>query len=232
MKRIILTSLLALLGEAFIISAMLLLPHGLAQDIMILDTVVLSIIWALICYDLYRPIISDSDHAPEVASIGIRWQGQLAYMVLAVGFGVAAGIYECAFIYQVLGQGGLLGILLFAWVFSTAAGHKASAVAAQEKNALAGRKQMNKVVDQLQNALADGTDIPADIRSALNGITDQLRYITPSDKQEAVELEQQFIRLAHEIAIALPHRKTEEQEIHALIARLERTLAQRKQIMN
>lgn len=221
-----------LLGQAFIVAAMLLLPHGLEQNIMILDTVVLSIIWWAFSFDLIRPIISEGDHAPEVGSLGIRWQGQLLYAFLAIVFGILAAYYSLKFEYQLLGQGGLFGILVLTWLFSLMAKKKVSEVASAETKALDGRAQMKIAVREVQDALFDSPDAPDDIRRAIEEIEGQLRYITPCSNPEALAYEQKFIQLAHEIAIGLPHAKIEGESLRANVSHLQRTLAQRKSILN
>lgn len=231
MKRF-LGILILLLGQAFIVAAMLLLPHGLEQNIMILDTVVLSIIWWVFSFDLIRPIISEGDHAPEIGSLGIRWQGQLLYAFLAIVFGILAAYFSLKFEYQLLGQGGLFGILVLTWLFSLMAKRKVSEVAAAETKALDGRAQMKIAVREVQDALFDSPDAPDDIRRAIEEIESQLRYITPCSNPEALAYEQKFIQLAHEIAITLPHAKMEGESLRANVARLQRTLAQRKSILN
>lgn len=231
MKRF-LGILILLLGQAFIVAAMLLLPHGLEQNIMILDTVVLSIIWWVFSFDLIRPIISEGDHAPEIGSLGIRWQGQLLYAFLAIVFGILAAYYSLKFEYQLLGQGGLFGILVLTWLFSLMAKRKVSEVAAAETKALDGRAQMKIAVREVQDALFDSPDAPDDIRRAIEEIESQLRFITPCSNPEALAYEQKFIQLAHEIAITLPHAKMEGESLCANVARLQRTLAQRKSILN
>ena len=231
MKRF-LGILILLLGQAFIVAAMLLLPLGLEQNIMILDTVVLSIIWWVFSFDLIRPIISEGDHAPEIGSLGIRWQGQLLYAFLAIVFGILAAYFSLKFEYQLLGQGGLFGILVLTWLFSLMAKRKVSEVAAAETKALDGRAQMKIAVREVQDALFDSPDAPDDIRRAIEEIESQLRYITPCSNPEALAYEQKFIQLAHEIAITLPHAKMEGESLRANVARLQRTLAQRKSILN
>lgn len=231
MKRF-LGILILLLGQAFIVAAMLLLPHGLEQNIMILDTVVLSIIWWVFSFDLIRPIISEGDHAPEVGSLGIRWQGQLLYAFLAIVFGILAAYYSLKFEYQLLGQGGLFGILVLTWLFSLMAKKKVSEVASAETKALDGRAQMKIAVREVQDALFDSPEAPDDIRRAIEEIEGQLRYITPCSNPEALAYEQKFIQLAHEIAIGLPHAKIEGESLRANVSRLQRTLAQRKTILN
>ena len=231
MKRF-LGILILLLGQAFIVAAMLLLPHGLEQNIMILDTVVLSIIWWVFSFDLIRPIISEGDHAPEIGSLGIRWKGQLLYAFLAIVFGILAAYYSLKFEYQLLGQGGLFGILVLTWLFSLMAKRKVSEVAAAETKALDGRAQMKIAVREVQDALFDSPDAPDDIRRAIEEIESQLRFITPCSNPEALAYEQKFIQLAHEIAITLPHAKMEGESLRANVARLQRTLAQRKSILN
>lgn len=231
MKRF-LGILILLLGQAFIVAAMLLLPHGLEQNIMILDTVVLSIIWWVFSFDLIRPIISEGDHAPEIGSLGIRWKGQLLYAFLAIVFGILAAYFSLKFEYQLLGQGGLFGILVLTWLFSLMAKRKVSEVAAAETKALDGRAQMKIAVREVQDALFDSPDAPDDIRRAIEEIESQLRFITPCSNPEALAYEQKFIQLAHEIAITLPHAKLEGESLRANVARLKRTLAQRKSILN
>ena len=231
MKRF-LGILILLLGQAFIVAAMLLLPHGLEQNIMILDTVVLSIIWWVFSFDLIRPIISEGDHAPEIGSLGIRWQGQLLYAFLAIVFGILAAYYSLKFEYQLLGQGGLFGILVLTWLFSLMAKRKVSEVAAAETKALDGRAQMKIAVREVQDALFDSPDAPDDISRAIEEIESQLRFITPCSNPEALAYEQKFIQLAHEIAITLAHAKLEAESLRANVARLQRTLAQRKSILN
>lgn len=231
MKRF-LGILILLLGQAFIVAAMLLLPHELEQNIMILDTVVLSIIWWVFSFDLIRPIISEGDHAPEIGSLGIRWKGQLLYAFLAIVFGILAAYFSLKFEYQLLGQGGLFGILVLTWLFSLMAKRKVSEVAAAETKALDGRAQMKIAVREVQDALFDSPDAPDDIRRAIEEIESQLRYITPCSNPEALAYEQKFIQLAHEIAITLPHAKMEGESLRANVARLQRTLAQRKSILN
>lgn len=231
MKRF-LGILILLLGQAFIVAAMLLLPHGLEQNIMILDTVVLSIIWWVFSFDLIRPIISEGDHAPEIGSLGIRWKGQLLYAFLAIVFGILAAYFSLKFEYQLLGQGGLFGILVLTWLFSLMAKRKVSEVAAAETKALDGRAQMKIAVREVQDALFDSPDAPDDIRRAIEEIESQLRYITPCSNPEALAYEQKFIQLAHEIATTLPHAKMEGESLRANVARLQRTLAQRKSILN
>ena len=231
MKRF-LGILILLLGQAFIVAAMLLLPHGLEQNIMILDTVVLSIIWWVFSFDLIRPIISEGDHAPEIGSLGIRWKGQLLYAFLAIVFGILAAYFSLKFEYQLLGQGGLFGILVLTWLFSLMAKRKVSEVAAAETKALDGRAQMKIAVREVQDALFDSPDAPDDIRRAIEEIESQLRFITPCSNPQALAYEQKFIQLAHEIAITLPHAKMEGESLCANVARLQRTLAQRKSILN
>ena len=231
MKRF-LGILILLLGQAFIVAAMLLLPHGLEQNIMILDTVVLSIIWWVFSFDLIRPIISEGDHAPEIGSLGIRWKGQLLYAFLAIVFGILAAYFSLKFEYQLLGQGGLFGILVLTWLFSLMTKRKVSEVAAAETKALDGRAQMKIAVREVQDALFDSPDAPDDIRRAIEEIESQLRFITPCSNPEALAYEQKFIQLAHEIAITLPHAKMEGESLRANVARLQRTLAQRKSILN
>lgn len=233
MKKVI-AALIFLFGEGLIIAAMLLLPLGLIQEVLILDILVLTILWTLMSYDILLPLWKEQrdDSEPEVGHLGVRWQGQLIYGILAILVGVLGAVYAWPFMYQVLAQAFCFCILLLFILFTYYTRGAIRATAAREQKLLDGREQMKKAMKGVQDALFECREVPDSIRESINQIESQLRFITPSSQSEAQGYEEQFVRTANDLAIALPHARTDAAEIEQLISRLQRTLAQRKQVMN
>lgn len=233
MKKV-LSVLIFLLGEALLVAAMLLLPLGLVQEVLIMDIVVLTIIWSLLSYDLLIPLVAKNAHgdAPEVGHWGVVWIGQLVYIIPALIIGVLGAIFAWDFVYQLLAQSACLVILLFVFLFSYYTRHAIRKTSVYEDSILDGREQMRKALREVQDALFDLPDGANQIRQSINDIESQLRYITPSGKPEARECEAMFVSLAKEVVIELPHLSTDARAVEQKVARMQRVLSRRKEIMN
>lgn len=231
MKKIF-AILIFLLGVALIVASMLLIPLNLVQEVLIMDIVVLSIIWSLLSYDILVPLATDKAQyeAPEVGHWGVVWAGQLWYIIPALLIGILGAIFTWDFIYQLLAQCACLIGLLFVFLFSYFTRHAIRKTAAYEKTLLDGRAQMCKALREVQDMLVVYPDGANQIRQSVNDIESQLRYITPSEKQEARDYETTFINLAKEVVIALPHLSTDEHAIEQTLARMQHILSRRKEI--
>ena len=118
MKRTILAAIVLLIAEAVIVYAMLLIPIPIPIRVRILDMVVLSIVLWMVGYDLFRPLVNLAvKNPPEVGSLGVRWTGQILYLLFAIGFAIIGVVYPIPFIYQLLGQALLVGLLLLNYYF-------------------------------------------------------------------------------------------------------------------
>lgn len=226
--------LLFLFGEAIIVTTMLFLPVVWEQAILITNIVVLTIIWAMNCYDIVLPLAKKKQEASdaEVGHLGIRWQGQFIYSLLAITILVLGAIFTWPFIWQITAQACCLGLLFFMFLFAYYSRRAIRHTATREQAMIDGRESMKKAVKRLQDILINCDDATETMRTQISDIQSQLRYITPSSTPEAKELEDAFLRLAEEIHIALPHARTDAQQIEMMIARMQRTLSQRKQLTN
>lgn len=229
MKRTILAAIVLLIAEAFIVCAMLLIPIPIPMRVRILDMVVLSIILWMIGYDLFRPLVNLAvKNPPEVGSLGVRWTGQILYMLVAAGFAVVSVVYDIPFIYQLLGQALLVGLLLLNYYFAMHAAEMVKKVAKKEDAILAGREQMRTAINQIQDEVAISSDLPEYFRVAINDLEEKLRYISPSDKAEAISYEKQFADIASRVCIAMSNFNMNEESIKQDLLRLQRTLENRK----
>jgi hypothetical protein len=232
MKKFI-AALIFLFGEGLIIATMLLLHLGLEQNVLILDIIVLSIIWGLISYDTILPLgLEDTENKKEIGHLGVRWHGQLLYAFAAILMGILGGIFAWPWVYQLLIQASCFAILIFTFLFAHYTHNAIQSTTSQNQTMINSREQMKIAIKNVQNALFETNNATESIKNSINDIENQLRFISPSDKAEAKEYEEQFIRLANDLTIAFSHIDTDTTKIEQNILRLQRILIQRKQVLN
>lgn len=230
MKNKLLSAIIILIVEAVLITAMLILPFPIPTRVRILDICVLSIIWMIFCYDLFHPLIKTAfKNAPEYGSLGVRWNGQIFYIIAAITFAIIGITAPIAFIFQLLGQCLLLGILFSAFFYGSMAGRQVTKVAAQQEKVLAGRQQMKEAIHSIQDEIAVG-NFPTSFCASIREIEDVLRFIAPSDSSEAIKYEKQFTEIAQKVRIAMTNYTMNEDSIKQDLLHLHRILENRKNV--
>ncbi|MCR4665260.1 MAG: hypothetical protein K5660_07840 [Paludibacteraceae bacterium] len=233
MKRTILAAIVLLIAEAFIVCAMLLIPIPIPIRVRILDMVVLSIVLWRVGYDLFRPLVNLAvKNPPEVGSLGVRWTGQISYLLFAIGFAIIGVIYLIPFVYQLLGQVLLVGLLLLTYYFAMHAAEMVKKVSQREDAVLEGREQMRRALSQIQDEITIGSNVPEYFRASINDMEDKLRYISPSDNADAISYEKQFADIATRVSIAMADFAMNEESIKQDILRMQRVLDNRKKVRN
>lgn len=230
MKNKLLSAIIILIVEAIIVTSMLILPVTMPTEVRVLDICVLSIIWFMLSYDLFRPLIKFAfKNAPEYGSLGIRWIGQIFYIITSITFAVIALIFSISFVYQLLGQGLLFSFLLLAFFYATKAGNLVTQVATQQDNVIAARQQMRDIIRDIQDQIAIA-NYPAPFCASINDLEDKLRYLAPSDCAEAKKYEKQFTEVAQKVCIAMSNYVLNEDSINQDLLRLHRILENRKNV--
>lgn len=233
MKRTILAAIVLLIAEAGIVYAMLLIPIPIPIRVRILDMVVLSIVLWMVGYDLFRPLVNLAvKNPPEVGSLGVRWTGQILYLLFAIGFAVASVIYEIPFVYQLLGQALLIGLLLLNYYFAMHAAKMVEKVGKREDAVLAGREQIRRALSQIQDEIAISSNLPEYFQVSINDMEDKLRYISPSNNADAISYEKQFGDIANRVCIAMANFSMNEESIKQDLLRMQRVLENRKKVRN
>lgn len=233
MKRTILAAIVLLIAEFVIVYTMLQIPESLPMQVRILDIVVLSIVLWMICYDLFRPIVNVNAKNPrEVGSLGVRWIGQIIYAIIAIGFGIVAAVFGIVFIYQLLVQLVLLAFLLLVFYFAIYASEKVNKVAVKEEAALERKELMRMALAEIQDEVAIGSGYPEYFRLAINEMDEKIRYISPTDKAEALSYEKQFADIAGRVCAAMSNFSMNEENIKQDLQRMQRALENRKKVRN
>ena len=233
MKRTILAAIVLLIAEAFIVCAMLLIPIPIPIRIRILDMVVLSIVLWMLGYDLFRPLVNLAvKNPPEVGSLGVRWAGQISYLLLAIGFAIIGIVYPIPFIYQLLGQVFIVGLLLLIYYFAIHVAEMVKKVGKREDSMLEGRMQMRRALSQIQDEIAINSKLPEYFRVSINDMEEKLRYISPCDNVDAILYEKQFIDLASKVSTAMTNFAMNEESIKQDVQKMQRALENRKKVRN
>lgn len=233
MKRTILAAIVLLIAEAFIVCAMLLIPVSIPIRVRILDMVILSIVLWMFGYDLFRPLVNLAvKNPPEVGSLGVRWTGQFLYLLFAISFAIIGVIYPIPFVYQLIGQFLLVGLLLLSYYFAIHAAEMVKKVGKREDDVLEGREQMRRALSQIQDEIAINPDIPEYFRASINDMEDKLRYISPSDKADAISYEKQFVDISSRVCIAMANFAMNGESIKQHLLRMQNVLENRKKVRN
>lgn len=207
----------------------MLITYPIALNVRILDMVVLSVIIWLWGYDLFRPLVSlGKKHPTEVGSNGVRWVSAIIYTALAVTFAIVSIVCEIPLTFQILGHAVfvLLLILMLGGV-SLSAG-KIKEVGQAEDKKLQGVEEMRSAMRQLEDEMVMQHDVPEEVVRQVQACSEALRYVAPTDNQEAMQLEKQFVDIVRDMTIAISAYDRNASRIEQNMARMKRILENRK----
>lgn len=218
-----------LIGYSLIVSSFILLFTWLPDDIRILDIVVTSIIFTQLVEFLFFPLIDLEKKAhKEVGMMGIHLAAINTYAVVAIVIMVVGMIWELSFTWQVLLQLGALLILIIGRVATLHSGEKVEAVYEKGQVLKGGKQHLKAAAESMMDAIARSSELSPVLVSRITQLTEDIRYITPSTNNEALNLELQFSRLASDLEVMLRQSPLNNEQIEQAIGQLEYILAKRK----
>jgi len=229
MKRKIFAVLVLLLAEACAVAGMLLITYPIALNVRILDMVVLSVIIWLWGYDLFRPLVSlGKKHPTEVGSNGVRWVSAIIYTALAVTFAIVSIVCEIPLTFQILGHAVLVLLLILMLGGVSLSAGKIKEVGQAEDKKLQGVEEMRSAMRQLEDEMAMQHDVPEEVVRQVQACSEALRYVAPTNNQEAMQLEKQFVDIVRDMTIAISAYDRNASRIEQNMARMKRILENRK----
>lgn len=219
-------------GEAIIIAAFLIFRGNLAENILVLNMIISSLIYGLIFFDILMPWIDLNDKSQKkVASLGMRWIFTGLYMVTSIGVMLLGNlIYEWTFGWQLIAQCVLIFLLILAFVAILSASDKVSEVYEQEKLNRDGINEMKTAMINLKNKMNETTDLPINFINRIDTIEENLRYISPSNSKETYPLEKKFSQTVNEISFAISNYSMNEESIENKLKTIERLYQNRKSV--
>jgi len=98
----------------------------------------------------------------------------------------------------------------------------------QETGNRIGVIEMKNAMQNLKNKMNDLDVLPQDFIRRINRLEENLRFVSPSNKSEAHELERIFVQTANDMAYALSDFSTNKERIEIKLTNLESFHQQRK----
>lgn len=224
-------SILAFLGGLCVLVVSFFIWKGdTANNIFTLDLLVSMLVYCLLMKDLLTPWIDLGDKSQkQIGSIGIMWFTITVYAVAAVAaMLVFRFLLPAVFNIQLIVQLVLVFLLACGMIASVSGASKSHEVQLKEKADRDGVRSMKSSMMHVQETLAACSDIPSECVDRIREMEDSLRFLSPCDTQEARELEERFVRLAADLAIALPAYKMNADSASATLQKMEFILKQRK----
>jgi hypothetical protein len=228
----IMSRLLLLFGEALIIIAFILLRGDLANNILVLNIVVSTLIYGLFFVDILVPWIDFGDKSQRrVGAMGVRWLTTWMYAIAAIAVMIIANVpYDLAFSTQLIIHGVLLFVLFLGLFAALHASDKVNQVYQIETANRNGVVEMKKAIVSLKDKINEVSDLPESFILRVNTLEENLRFISPTENSEAHELENSFVETIHALCFALSNYSINEQQIENDLKKCERVYQNRKQI--
>lgn len=216
-----------LLGYGIIIAGFCLLGQSLESEIRVLDIIVSIVLFTYCGYFLLRPLIDLGDRAQKgVGMLGIKLMTMNIVGCLSIAVMVLGAIYEMAFKYQLFSQCVVLFILVGGVMSALHVGEKVQRVHEKEETLVTNKIMLKDCMDSLMDNVID-MNVTPEIKERLNSINESLRFVSPSNKMEAVKLDTDFINQVSTLQIML--RSTSDLEsLKMEVTKLEQILNKRK----
>jgi len=226
----ILSWLLLLFGEAILITAFILLRGETPDNMLVLNILVSTVIYALFFLNFRTPWSDLNDRSQkQIGTIGIRWFTVWFYSITAVAVMLAANLaLELSFVIQLVIHFVLLFFLLLGVLASLHSSNKVKDVYDQETANRSGIFEMKKAMLVLKNKISETAGLPDDFIKRINALEESLRFISPSENSEANALEQSFIESISDIRFALTDYSLNAEQIESNLIKCERLYQNRK----
>lgn len=224
MARKIFTWLALAICEAILITAFILFRGELSTEVLVLDIVVSSIILGLLFIDLLRPW-GDS-HTARLGSAGVRWSVTITYAVIAI-----AAMYlmrNLEFTTQLLVQGGLLALMLLGMAAILRTKEQIVAVHQEEAAKLTNRDDVKRAWRDLLEKIDSLPDSPGELRGRVDRMVQEMRYLSPTNNDEALTTDRQLVEGAEAIGRMLGDYRLNHDQAEQQLAHCERLLQRRR----
>jgi len=228
----ILSWLLLLFGEAIIIAAFVLFRGETPTNIFVLNIVVSSLVYGLFFCNFRVPWIDLQDKTQkQIGELGISWLATWLYAIFAVGI-IVTGYFmpELTFTIQLIIHAVLLFFFFMWMLLARHSSDKVAEVYHQETQQRSRINEMKIAMRNLKDKISDSANLPESFTNRINSLEEGLRFISPSNKDEAYSLENQFSKIINDISYAISNFSMNEEAIESNLKKLERIYQNRKNI--
>ncbi len=222
-------TLAILLGYGLIIACFILFGQSLEKNVRILDIIITCLVFTQFAIFTIFPLLNLSKPAQkEVGMLGIHLVTMNIFSLLALGWMICGMLFQIPFKHQLIGQLAILFILFIGRYATFRSGEKVQQIYDKEQNIMKGKVSLRIVMDNLMDYLAAVKDLDPLITQRLQSLHESMRFITPSDSNEAKNFDGQFVQSVEDLKVLVRNTTMNKERIEEEVGRLERILARRK----
>jgi hypothetical protein len=224
--------LLFLFGEAILIASFVLFRGETPDNILVMNIVVSTIVYALLFFNYRAPWIDLKDKSQkQIGAIGISWFVAWFYAIAAIVVMLAANlVLGLSFTVQLIIHCVLLFFLVLGILLSLRASDKVAEIYQTETANRSGILEMKKAMRILKDKISETAGLPETFIQRVNSLEESLRFISPTDNSEAYELEYSFVETVNTVRFALNDYSLNAEQVENNLKKCERILYNRKQI--
>lgn len=233
MLKKVLAILAAVLGESIIVALNIILGKELPTEIIILNTVVCTLVYALwMSVYFIKWDKSSSSEGGWVGSLGIKIYGFSSYSAIAILAVIVMNLLSLSLTVQLIVHGVLLFMLLSTFFFGAGISSQVESVAKNEQEMISGIDSMKRMMRKLNDAAFMCSEMNPDLRTLIDDIQQDLRYLSPNKSVDAKELEDEFVEKVRELLPAFRNYRMNEDQIASQLGFLKHLVKNRKQVRN
>jgi len=224
--------LLLLFGEATIITTFILFRGETPNNILILNIIVATIIYGAFFVDILVPWVNFNDKSQRrIGSLGIRWVVTFFYAMAAIALIIVANrYYEFNFSSQLMIHCGLFFLFLLGLLAASYASDKVENVYNQETVHRIGIIEMKNAMKDLKDKMNEINGLPNSFIQQVDTIEAGLRFISPTNNEEAYILENSFVDTVNNMMFSISDFSMNEEHIMNSLKKLEHLYKNRKNI--
>lgn len=235
--------LAAVIGEAIIVTLNILFGEDLPDNVVVLNIIVCTLAcvcsgwWLFVKWDR-----SEDTIGTWVGTLGVNIWGFSTYSTLSITalfvmnlhstVDTFSDTYPVEFKYQLLVQGTLFMFLVISRFFSYTVAGQIENVHTKEQALVAGLDEMKAATRRLQDAAFMCEQMDPSLRSMLDDIQLNLRYLSPVKSSEAREIENDYVSRVNALIPAFINYKMNEESIARQLGLLKHLVDNRKKIYN
>lgn len=225
--------ILLLIGEAIIITCFLMFSK-LPDDIRILNITVASLVYILLFVGIKPNWIDLKDKSQkQVGGLGISWVAIALYAMAAIGFMIIANIaFVISFRLQLIIQIILAFFLMIGLFLQMHTNSKVKEVYDTQTKQKAGVTSIKRAIEALKNNISLTSDLPQNFIDNINSIDEEIRYMRPSNNDEAEVTEFSILTIINDIDRMIKNYSVYEKDIDLNVKKLEMAVSKRKSLFS
>ncbi|MDE6272578.1 MAG: hypothetical protein K2M31_06185 [Muribaculaceae bacterium] len=172
-------------------------PEALSDKVRILDAIVVSAVFSLLTLSMMSPMVNLKDPShKQVGGLGIKWSVLGIYSVAAIvtvigclGYSWAKHEDIISFPIQLALQLFYLFFLLSGLLAAKSSADYTESVYREERKLKQGKADLKSAMSGLLRAAEDTPGVERSVITRIRSLSDDCRYVTPSDSAEARDLD-------------------------------------------